>query len=166
MFTFCSLFPPKNFKANGARLTAYSYGPVLKAAANVGDWQTAIACIDSMTRAVPTDKAAGPDLVCFNHAMAACAKAGKCEVSGKMGEGGGGFGLRSISAVCWRACLDDLVAGGGVGVCLEAANRSHFCALNTRSSFVFCHACVRFVAVVERAPDACVLVVRTQDSQV
>lgn len=63
-------------------MTAYSYSPALKAAAKVGDWQTAMAAIDLMTRAAQGKESdAGPDLVCYNYAMSACVKAGECEVS-------------------------------------------------------------------------------------
>lgn len=67
-------------KAEGTPLTAASYSPALKSAASAGDWQAAISAIDTMTRAALANKKAGPDVVCFNYAMAACAKAGEYEV--------------------------------------------------------------------------------------
>lgn len=62
-------------------MTAYSYSPALRAAARAGDWQSAIASIDSMTRSALEREGTGPDVVCFNYAMGACAMAGECEVS-------------------------------------------------------------------------------------
>lgn len=67
-------------KAEGTRLTAASYNPALKAAADAGDWMVAISAIDVMTKAALTDKETGPDVVSFNYAMSACAKAGESEV--------------------------------------------------------------------------------------
>lgn len=67
-------------KGEGTRLTAASYNPALKAAAKAGDWMIAISAIDVMTRIALTDKEAGPDVVSFNYAMSACAKAGESEV--------------------------------------------------------------------------------------
>lgn len=64
-------------------MTAASYNPALKSAAVAGDWQVAISAIDVMAKAALTNKDAGPDVVCFNYAMAACAKAGECEVREK-----------------------------------------------------------------------------------
>jgi len=62
-------------------LTAASYNPVLKGAANAGDWQAAISALDMMAKAGANRRDAGPDVVCFNYAMAACAKAGESEVN-------------------------------------------------------------------------------------
>lgn len=61
-------------------MTAASYNPVLKAAAYVGDWQVAISALDMMAKAGVSRKDAGPDVVCFNYAIAACAKADESEV--------------------------------------------------------------------------------------
>lgn len=63
-------------------MTAASYNPALKSAALAGDWQVAISAIDVMAKAAITDKDARPDVVSFNYAIAACAKAGECEVRG------------------------------------------------------------------------------------
>lgn len=73
---------PEQIQAEGIPLTAASYNPALKSAAVAGDWQVAISAIDVMAKAALTDKDAGPDVVCFNYAMAACAKSGECEVRG------------------------------------------------------------------------------------
>lgn len=80
-----SLCDRRPLQADGTPLTAQSYGPALKAAAKEGDWQASIGCIDSMTRAALKDKNAGPDVLSFNHALVACAKAGKCEVRAMRG---------------------------------------------------------------------------------
>lgn len=66
---------------NGSTLTSFFYNPVLREAAKVGDWGVAISAIDSMARSSLSDKSTGPDLSCFNYAISACTKAGKCEVT-------------------------------------------------------------------------------------
>lgn len=78
-------------------MTAASYNPALKSAAAAGDWQVAISAIDVMAKAALTKKEAGPDVVCFNYAMAACAKAGECEV--RRGASGGEIPTFWVS--CW-----------------------------------------------------------------
>lgn len=67
-------------------MTAASYNPALKSAAVAGDWQLAISAIDAMAKAALTNMDAGPDVVSFNYAMTACAKAAECEVREKAEE--------------------------------------------------------------------------------
>ncbi|CAN0035555.1 unnamed protein product, partial [Ectocarpus sp. 13 AM-2016] len=98
-------------RANGTRLTSASYSPALKSAGQVGDWRNAIALIDVMTRASVTDKDAGPDVVCFNYAMTACAKAGECELAHRVLSRIQACGL-AANLVSYGICMDAYAKAG------------------------------------------------------
>lgn len=46
----------------------------------MGDWAACVTALDVMTESFTKNPEAGPDLVCFNFAIGACAKAGQGEV--------------------------------------------------------------------------------------
>eukprot|EP00903_Cladosiphon_okamuranus_P005631 g5598.t1 len=98
-------------RGEGTLLTAASYHPALKSAAAVGAWQVAIFAIDVMAKAALTSREAGPDVVCFNYAMAACAKAGECELAHRILRRMQACGL-TPNLVSYGICMDACAKAG------------------------------------------------------